>query len=96
MKEKKQSLSTSKKLILFLFINCVIIEIFVAIVTINSMWLAPVIGVMPDYTPLIALIGAVVGEVIAYAVYAIKSAKENTAGGVVYETAMKEVEQTYG
>ena len=44
----------------------------------------------PDLTPLVTLITTVVGEVIAFAVYAAKSVKENTAGGIVYETAMKE------
>ena len=43
---------------------------------------------MPDFTPLVTLIGAVVSEVIGFAIYAIKSAKENTSGGIVYETAM--------
>lgn len=95
-RKKKSTLPTSKKLIFFLFINCTVIELFVAIVTICSIILSPMIGVMPDFTPLVALIGAVVGEVIGYAVYAIKSTKENSANGIVYEMAMKEAEQTYG
>lgn len=42
----------------------------------------------PDLTPLITLIGAVVSEVIGFAIYSIKAAKENTSGGIVYDLAM--------
>lgn len=37
-----------------------------------------------------ALIGAVVTEVIGYAIYTIKATKENTKGGITYETAMRQ------
>ena len=42
--------------------------------------------------PLVTLVGAVVSEVLGLAVYAAKSVKENTSGGIIYETAMKEQE----
>ena len=48
----------------------------------------------PDFTPLVTLIGAVVSEVIGFAIYAIKSAKENTEGGIIYETTMAKLQQT--
>ena len=48
--------------------------------------LAFVAGTMIDFTPLVALIGAVVGEVFSYAIYSLKSAKENTVGGIVYDS----------
>ena len=80
--------STSKLLIIFLFINCTIIEIFTGYVTLKSLDIATMTFMMPDFTPLVTLIGAVVSEVIGFAIYAIKSAKENTSGGIVYETAM--------
>ena len=70
--------TTSKLLIAFLFINCSAIEIFTGIVTIKTFILAEQLGISPDFTPLITLIGAVVSEVIGFAIYAIKSAKENT------------------
>ena len=70
--------TTSKLLIAFLFVSCSAIEIFTGIVTINSFVLAEQLGISPDFTPLITLIGAVVSEVIGFAVYAIKSTKENT------------------
>lgn len=80
--------STSKILILFLFINCTLIELFTGWVTIKSLDLATLTMLSPDFTPLVTLIGAVVSEVIGFAIYAIKSAKENTTGGIIYETTM--------
>lgn len=93
---KKQFLpkiSTSKLLILFLFINCTIIELFTGFVTLKSLDLTTLTMANPDFTPLVALIGAVVSEVIGYAVYALKSAKENTAGGITYEAAMRQIDE---
>ena len=81
--------TTSKMLIAFLFVSCSAIEIFTGIVTIKSFTLAEQLGMSPDFTPLITLIGAVVSEVIGFAIYAIKSLKENTKGGIVYDTAMQ-------
>ena len=46
-----------------------------------------------DFTPLVALIGAVVGEVLGYAIYSLKAAKENTLNGITYMTAQYELEQ---
>jgi hypothetical protein len=79
---------TSKLLIAFLFANCTAIEIFTGWTTIQSFKLASEMMISPDLTPLVALIGAVVGEVIGYAVYSAKATKENTAGGIVYDQAM--------
>ena len=76
--EAKKPATTSKKLILFLFINCTVIELFTMYVTLKQFSLALAIGGMIDFTPLVTLIGAVVGEVISFAVYALKSTKENT------------------
>lgn len=93
---KKQFLpkiSTSKLLILFLFINCTIIELFTGFVTLKSLDLTTLTMANPDFTPLVTLIGAVVSEVVGYAVYALKSAKENTAGGITYETAMRQIDE---
>ena len=38
-----------------------------------------------------ALITTVVAEVIGFGIYALKSTKENTEGGIVFETAMREL-----
>ena len=86
-------LPTSKLLILFLFINCTLIELFTGWVTIKSLDLATLTMVSPDFTPLVTLIGAVVSEVIGFAIYAIKSAKENTEGGIIYDTTMAKLQQ---
>lgn len=84
----KSKLTTTKLLILFLFINCTIIELFTGWATIQSIQLTIQTGLAPDFTPLVTLIGAVVGEVTGFAVYAAKSTKENTAGGIVYDCAL--------
>ena len=34
------------------------------------------------------LITAVVAEVIGFAIYSLKASKENTKGGIIYETAL--------
>lgn len=86
-------ISTSKLLIFFLFLNCTIIELFTGFVTLKSLDLTTLTMANPDFTPLVTLIGAVVSEVVGYAVYALKSAKENTAGGITYETAMRQINE---
>lgn len=98
LKEEKRNffkrlpkLSTSKLLILFLFLNCTLIELFTAWVTVQSIGLVQITMTAPDFSPLITLIGAVVSEVIGFAIYSIKAAKENTKGGIVYESAMREL-----
>lgn len=86
-RKKTGKLTMSKKFIIFLLINCSIIEIFTGIITVIDMQLAWSVGIMPDFSPLVALIGAVVGEVIGLAIYFAKSTKENTEGGIVYYNA---------
>ncbi len=85
-------IQTTKILMAFLFINCTIVEIFTGYVTIKSFDIAVMTGNSPDLTPLVTLIGAVVSEVIGFAVYAVKSTKENTKGGIVFENAMRSLE----
>lgn len=88
---RRKKLTTSKKLITFLFINCTVIELFVLYITIRSMILAETIMLSPDFTPLVTLVGAIVSEVIGYAVYAIKAAKENCANGITYMKVQHEL-----
>lgn len=73
---------------LFLFLNCTIIEFFTGYVTLKSLNLG-----FADFSPLTTLISAVVGEVICFAVYAYKATKENTEGGITYENAKFEQSQ---
>lgn len=89
--KKKKRVSTSKLLILFLFINCSVIEIFTGWATVRMLD-ATINTSLIDFTPLIALIGAVVGEVLSYAIYSLKATKENTVGGLVYDKAMQNID----
>lgn len=89
--QKKKKITVTKLIVFFLFVNCTLIELFTGWVTIQSINLAKDLMLTIDYTPLVTLIGAVVGEVIGFAVYALKSVKENTAGGIVYERAFREM-----
>ena len=88
--KNKKKISTSKILILFLFINCTVIEIFTGWVTIKSFSYSLMTGNAIDFSPLVTLIGAVVGEVIGFAIYSLKSTKENTAGGVIYDSIFRD------
>lgn len=80
--------STSKILTFFLFFNCLAIEIFTGYVTIMNLIIARELGIPPDLSPLIALIGAAIGQTIGFGIYSLKAAKENCRGGIVYEQAM--------
>lgn len=90
-------LTMSKKMLIFLFINCTIIELFTGFIELRSIALTEKMiaitgsaSVAPDFTPLVALIGAVIGEVIGLAAYFVKSTKENTKGGITFEAAAAE------
>lgn len=85
-----KKMSTTKKFMLFLFINCTLIELFTGWVTVQNLILAREMGILLDFTPLVTLIGAIVGEVFSFAVYAAKSAKENIKGGIIYEKAINQ------
>lgn len=91
--KEKAKISTSKLIMLFLFINCTIVEIFTGYVTLKSFALAMLLGFAIDFSPLIALISAVVGEVIGFAIYAIKATKENCSNGITYELAMRNYDE---
>lgn len=86
----KRPLSTSKFLIYFLFVNCTIIELFTMLVTWKQFSLAETIGLSIDFNPLTTLIGSVVGEIIGFAVYCAKAAKENSQGGITYDSIMRQ------
>lgn len=93
--DSMKKISTTKILIAFLFINCTLLECFTAWVTVENLILARECAIAIDFTPLVTLIGIVLGEVFGFAVYAAKSAKENSAGGLTYESAMLEF-RNYG
>lgn len=90
-KQQKRKLTTTKLLTFFLFINCTIIQLFTLYIT----WKQINIGYGADLTPLQMLITTVVGQVIVFAVYSLKSLKENTKGGIIYQTALKNYSSNY-
>ena len=92
MKKKKQKLTTTKKLLIFLFANSLVVEFFTMFVLAWSLILSSSTGIAPDYTPLNTLVGTVIGEVIGFGVYAAKSTIENKEGGITYLTTQHELE----
>ena len=88
-KKKKEKLTMSKKLMLFLFANCTLIEIFTFFIILYSFPFAVECGTLPDMTPLNALISVGVTEAISFAIYSLKAWQENKKGGIVYDMAMQ-------
>lgn len=86
---KPKKMSTTKFLIGFLFINCTLVELFTGWATAQSLKISYATGNPMDFSPLVALIGAVVTEVMGFAVYAVKATKENTANGITYMMAQQ-------
>lgn len=95
-----KKISCTKLIILFLFINCTLVELFTGWVVVKNLALAAA-GVALDLTPLTTLVGTVVAEVLGFAVYAAKATKENSKGGIVYDSTFSQVneeetEEIYG
>lgn len=86
---KPKKISTTKFLIGFLFINCTLVELFTGWATVQSLKISYATGNPMDFSPLVTLIGAVVTEVMGFAVYAVKATKENTANGITYMMAQQ-------
>ena len=82
--EYKNKMSFSKKLMIIILLNCVIIELYAMV----AMWYNH------DLLSLCALIGAVVGETVSFAIYSYKAIKENTSGGIVYKSAISSNDDT--
>ena len=87
------SLAMSKKILIIVFINCIIIEIFTGAIIIKAMALAAAAGMTADLSPLVALIPAIGGQVSSLISYNIKSQKENTEGGITYLNAQQQYKQ---
>lgn len=86
---KSKKMSTTKLLIWFLFINCTLVELFTGWATAQSLKISYTTGNPMDFSPLVTLVGAVVTEVMGFAVYAVKATKENTANGITYMMAQQ-------
>ena len=74
----KANLTFGKVAFIFMMANYTIVEIY-ALVT---------MVIFADLSPLTTLIVAVIGECASLIAYMVKSTHENTAGGIVYESAM--------
>ena len=74
----KRKTPYTKKIMMFILINCTIVELYSMFAMTYTNYLSS----------LCTLITAVVGESISFAIYSYKSIKENTQGGIVYESAM--------
>lgn len=80
--KEKERFSTTKLVLAFLILNMVVIEVY-------SLYAMLALG---DLNALPVLITAIVGECISILGYMVKSSIENKKGGIIYETAMKQLE----
>ena len=87
MKKQQKGIETSKIVLWFMLTLLLAIVMFTGYVTLRMMNLASEIGSMLDFTPLVALISAMVAQVIITLGYFAKSSKENTKDGVTYLNA---------
>lgn len=92
--KKERKITTSKLLLWSLFFVLLGIILFTGYITISMMNIVLLSGgtLMWDFTPVVALITAIAGEVILILGYFIKSTKENSKGGIVYQNMMNEFE----
>lgn len=75
----KVKLTTTKKITIYLFVVLNILLVY----SIVAMWY------FADLSYLGTLITDVIGQVIVFITYAAKSTKENTVGGITYDSAMR-------
>lgn len=80
---KREPLSFGKIGFIFVFVDCIVVELY-------SMF---AMLYLRDLSALGGLIAAVVCQAIDIISYNRKSVKENMAGGIVFETAMKKLEE---
>jgi hypothetical protein len=91
-KQKRKGLGYTKWLGIGVMMLCVEVIFYAEI----YLWHFTRLGAIADISSLYILIVSVVGAVISAVVaIAFKSKAENTEGGIVYETAMMEMSQTF-
>lgn len=88
IKSESKKITTSKFLTFFLFASCTIIQAFTMFLLVKGLEL----GLEISTGPLEMLITSVAAEVVGFAIYSLKAAKQNTKGGIVYQTAMSQWE----
>ncbi|MBQ9011840.1 MAG: hypothetical protein IJ093_04245 [Bacilli bacterium] len=92
-RNKYHATATSKLVLWFMLILLLAIVIFTGYVTIKMMTIIATIGGAMDFTPLVALISAMIGQVIITLGYFAKSTKENSEGGVTYLAAQHQLQE---
>ena len=80
-------ITTGKLALWIMLIICIGVIIFTGYITVQQFALAKQLLITPDYTPLVAMVGGILGAVFDVLGYYAKSAKENTEGGVTYMKA---------
>lgn len=83
--KNKKNFSTTKLVMFYLF--CVLN--IVLIYSLIAMWH------FEDLTHLGVLITDIIGQIVVFLVYAVKSAKENSKNGIVFETTMRQKNEVY-
>ena len=86
---KGKKVEASKFFTMFLLVNFILVEGFVGVIAWRSFDLASSMGVSPDFSALYGIIATIIGETITFLIYSVKSMKENTVGGVVYESMIR-------
>ncbi len=86
----RPKISTSKLVLAILIAILAVVMIFAGYATVAMINIVALTGVMFDFTPLVALISAIAGEVVVTLGYFAKSVKENTAGGIVYDMTLNQ------
>lgn len=84
--KEKVKLSFSKLAVIFIFVNCFIIELYSMIVMI----------IFHDLASLGSLIMGVLGQCVSLLGYFIKAGQENIVGGITYEATMYELKENSG
>ena len=92
--KNKKKISTSKLVLGVLLTSFFCIQIFTGWATVQAIQLAHLTGVM-DWTPLVTLISSIAGSVVTLLGYYAKATKENTAGGIIYDSAMMQYNAYY-
>ena len=90
-------ITTGKLAMWILLILCLVVIIFTGYITIKEFSLAYALGLMPDFTPLVAywsiecfadgLLHLSLEQDFPNSIVLLESAKENTKGGITYEAA---------
>lgn len=78
---KRKPLTFSKAAVIFVFLNCLLVELYSMVITIA----------FHDLVFLSAIIVAVIGQFVVLLGYFKKAKQENMIGGITYEKAMNEL-----